>query len=114
VADVDSTVLITGESVVGKERLARFLHEQSRRAAKPLLPLNCGAFSDALLESELFGHRRGAFTGATEDHPGLFESAQGGTLFLDEIGDITPNLSQAAQIRKFPKDLWSRRPDLNW
>lgn len=90
VATVDSTVLITGESGVGKERVARFLHDQSRRARGPFIGVNCGAYADALLESELFGHTRGAFTGAVQDRLGVFEAAQGGTLFLDEIGDTSP------------------------
>lgn len=90
VAKVDSSVLITGESGVGKERLAQLIHERSAREAGPMLAINCGAVTDTLLESELFGHARGAFTGATSDRPGLFEAAAGGTLFLDEIGEISP------------------------
>jgi transcriptional regulator with PAS, ATPase and Fis domain len=90
VAPLDSTVLITGESGVGKERLARWLHQASRRARHPFIAINCGALADTLLDSELFGHARGAFTGAVHDRPGVFEAAQGGTLFLDEIGDVTP------------------------
>jgi transcriptional regulator with PAS, ATPase and Fis domain len=88
IAKVDSTVLITGESGTGKERVARFVHDNSACADGPFVAVNCGAISDTLLESELFGHARGAFTGATVDRPGLFESANGGTLFLDEIGEI--------------------------
>jgi two-component system response regulator HydG len=90
IAKVDSTVLITGESGTGKERVARFVHEHSACAEGPFIAVNCGAISETLLESELFGHARGAFTGATGDRPGLFEAANGGTLFLDEVGEIPP------------------------
>ena len=90
VAPLDSTVLITGESGVGKERLARWLHGASRRARGPFVAVNCGAFADTLLDSELFGHVRGAFTGAVHDRLGLFETAQGGSLLLDEIGEVSP------------------------
>ena len=92
VAKVDATVLITGESGVGKERIARFIHDESTRAAGPFIAVNCGAISEELLESELFGHARGAFTGAASDRPGLFEAASRGTLLLDEIGDISPGM----------------------
>ncbi len=89
IAAIDSTVLITGESGTGKERVARFVHDHSAHADGPFIAVNCGAITDTLLESELFGHARGAFTGATSDRPGLFESANGGTLLLDEVGEIT-------------------------
>jgi transcriptional regulator with PAS, ATPase and Fis domain len=91
-AQVDSTVLVTGESGAGKERIARLLHEESRRASGPLIAVNCGAISESLLEPELFGHARGAFTGAHSDRPGLFEAANGGTIFLDEVGEVSPGM----------------------
>src|SRR3984893_14269482 len=90
VAQVDSTVLITGESGSGKERLARFIHDESARTAGPFLAINCAAVPETLLESELFGHSRGSFTGASQDRAGLFEAVNGGTLLLDEIGDVPP------------------------
>jgi DNA-binding NtrC family response regulator len=97
-APSDETVLITGESGTGKELAARELHRLSRRADKPLLPLNCSALTKELLESELFGHEKGAFTGAQTRRTGLFEEADGGTLFLDEIGEL-PFEFQAKLLR---------------
>lgn len=88
----DATVLVLGENGTGKELVARSIHQGSRRAGKAFVATNCSAFNDNLLESELFGHRRGAFTGAVADKPGLFEVADGGTFFMDEVGDMSPAL----------------------
>ena len=113
VAPYDLSVMVTGESGTGKEMVARAIHYESRRAARPFITENCGAVPDSLLESELFGHKRGAFTGAVEDRVGLFQQADGGTLFLDEIGETSPafqvKLLRALQEGEF-RPLGSNRP----
>jgi two-component system response regulator HydG len=118
VAKVDLTILITGESGSGKERIARLVHDESTRAAGPFIAVNCGAITETLLESELFGHVRGAFTGATVDRPGLFEAANGGTLLLDEVGEVSPGMQvkllralQEREIRRVGENR-SRRTDV--
>lgn len=107
VAPTPTTVLIRGETGTGKELTARAIHRQSQRNDKPLMTVNCTTLTDSLLESELFGHKKGSFTGAIADKKGLFEAANGGTIFLDEIGDITPKL-QAELLRIL--DLGEVRP----
>ena len=107
VAPTDATVLIVGPSGSGKERVARAIHAHSKRASKPMTAINCGALAESVLESELFGHEKGAFTGADSARRGLFESSNGGTIFLDEISETTPGFQvkllrvlQERQIRR--------------
>ncbi|MFP5258038.1 MAG: sigma-54 interaction domain-containing protein [Acidobacteriota bacterium] len=107
VAPTDSTVLVTGESGTGKELLVRALHANSHRAGKPFVPVNCGAIPRELLESELFGHEKGAFTSAVRTRQGRFELAEGGTIFLDEIGEMDLSLQvkilRALQEKEFER-----------
>jgi two-component system nitrogen regulation response regulator NtrX len=107
VAATDARVLITGENGTGKELVARFIHRQSERADSPLVEVNCAAIPEELIESELFGHLRGSFTGAAEDRPGKFEEADGGTLFLDEVGDMSAR-TQSKVLRALQEGRFTR------
>ena len=107
VADTDASVLIEGESGTGKEAIANFIHYQSHRCAAPFIKVNCAAFAEGLLESELFGHERGAFTGAVATKKGRFELADGGTLFLDEVGDL-PAAAQVKLLRFLQEKAFER------
>ena len=113
VSQTDSTVLITGESGTGKELVARAMHEASARANKPLVVVNCAAIPQELLEAELFGHVKGAFTGAMQNRQGRFEIAHGGTIFLDEIGELPLHLQakllRVLQTKQFEVSVHPRR-----
>src|SRR5271165_1649207 len=107
VAPFDSNVLILGESGTGKEVVARAIHDSSPRRSRPFIPINCGAIPGELLESELFGHEKGAFTGALAARKGRFEVADGGTIFLDEIGDMNPTM-QVKLLRVLQERVFER------
>lgn len=106
-ADTGTNVLLTGESGTGKEVIARFIHSKSRRNNKPFVSINCAALPENLIESELFGYEKGAFTGASSRKPGRFEQAEGGTLLLDEIGELAPPV-QAKLLRVIQEKVFER------
>src|SRR5688572_20389991 len=110
IARSESTILVQGENGTGKELVARAIHGASHRATRAFVVTNCSAFNDNLLDSELFGHKRGAFTGAVSDKPGLFEIADAGTFFLDEIGDMSPTL-QVKVLRVLQEGTFNRVGD---
>jgi DNA-binding NtrC family response regulator len=110
VAPTDSRVLITGQNGTGKELVARWIHEKSNRSEGPMVEVNCAAIPSELIESELFGHKKGSFTGAIADKPGKFEQASGGTLFLDEIGDMSLD-AQAKVLRALQESKVTRVGD---
>ena len=107
VTNTRATILIHGPTGTGKETVARYIHRRSQRRDKPLVVFNCHGVPETLLESELFGHERGAFTGATQPRPGLFERANHGTLLLDEVGDV-PQAAQAKLLRILQERRFSR------
>jgi transcriptional regulator with GAF, ATPase, and Fis domain len=118
-AKSNSKVLITGESGVGKELVAHVLHQRSGRRLRPIRAINCLSVPDSLLESELFGHVRGSFSGAVRDHQGIFESARGGTVVLDEIGESSPRMQalllrflQFGELQRIGESGWTRRVDV--
>ena len=98
-APSSATVLVLGESGTGKELIARYIHGKSARAAGPFVAVNCAAIPESILEAELFGHERGAFTGATERRLGAFQEADGGTLFLDEVGELSMSFCSTFRCR---------------